>query len=321
MPDATNFCPTLPDLSLSDVGALNRALDALVELAWEPGWAPQALARLVALCDELRAAHDAAGWQQALATLRAHPLQRLMLEEPLVREGLARPGPGPGPATLDLLLEHASVQPVLAQLSRAGRDLAAALRQLGYPAALRAQTRFLARIVDAVAERRPQAEILTLGAGHLREAELVTQGRAITRWVMQDSDGDALTRARREAPPGLPLRALRCGLPYFIRRPYLRGCFDLITLAELPGCERNAVQLVDAAFAALKPGGSLLLGSAAAPPAEAAWLEAYLGWRPCWRMPEEMERLAAVPPASELAAARVFPSLDGHRLYLRLERR
>ncbi len=321
MPDAMNFTPAPTDPSWSDVGELNRALDALVDLAWEPGWAPQALARLVALCDALRAAHDAAGWQQALEALRAHPLQRLMLEEPLVREGLARPGPGPGPATLDLLLEHPSVQPVMGQLSRAGRDLAAAIRGLGYPAALAAQTRFLARVVDAVAERRREAEILTLGAGHLREAEQVTLGRSITRWVMQDSEAETLSRARREAPPGLPLRALRCGLPYFVRRPFLRGCFDLITLAELPGCQRDAALLVDAAFAALKPGGSLLFGSAAAPPAEAAWLEAYLGWRPHWRMAEEMQRLVAAVPAAELAAARVFPSLDGHRLYLRLERR
>ncbi|WBV44191.1 hypothetical protein [Pseudoroseomonas cervicalis] len=321
MPDLTIYCPTLADPCLSDVGELNRALDALVELAWEPGWAPQALARLVALCRRLRAEADLPGWQQALAVLRAHPLQRLMLEDPLVRESLARPGPTPSPLALDLLLEHGTVQPHLAQLSRAGRDLAAATRELGYVAALRAQTRFLARVVDAVAERRPQAEILTLGAGHLREAELVAQGRGIARWVMQDSDGEALSRARREAPPGLPLRALRCGLPYFVRRPFLRGCFDLITLAELPGCARAAAGLVDAAFAALKPGGSLLLGSPGAAPAEAAWLEAYLGWRPAWRQAEEMERLVAVPPAAELAAARVFPSLDGHRLYLRLERR
>ncbi|MFB9968607.1 hypothetical protein ACFFMP_00350 [Pseudoroseomonas cervicalis] len=306
---------------MSDVGSVCRELDDLVELAWEPGWAPQALARLVALCGRLRATRDAAGWQAALATLRAHPLQRLMLEDPLVRAGLARPGAGPSPLALDLLLEHGAAEPHRAQLSRAGRDLAAATRELGYPAALRAQTRFLARVIDAVAERRPQAEILSLSAGHLREAELVAHGRGIARWVMQDSDVEALSRARREAPAGLPLRALRCGLPYFTRRPFLRGCFDLITLAELPACPRAAAGLVDAAFAVLKPGGSLLLGSAGPAPAEAAWLEAYLGWRPAWRQAEELARLVSVPPAAELAAARVFPSLDGHRLYLRLERR
>ncbi|EFH12829.1 hypothetical protein, partial [Teichococcus cervicalis] len=63
MPDATIFCPTLSDRDLSDVGSVCRELDDLVELAWEPGWAPQALARLVALCGRLRATRDAAGWQ------------------------------------------------------------------------------------------------------------------------------------------------------------------------------------------------------------------------------------------------------------------
>jgi hypothetical protein len=324
MPDATLTTGLVAHLDLSDRRGLTEALDELVELAWEPGWAPLALSRLVGLCARLRAANDIAGWAEAVALLRSHPVQRLMLEDPLVAGSQGAFGPvpaaGPGAAVLDLLLEHDSAAGQVGRLSRAGRDLFTATTELGYPAALRAQTRFLARVVDGVAERRPQAEVLTLGAQHLREAGLVTTGHAIARWVAQEAEAETLGRLRRGLPPGLPVRGLRCGLAYFVRRPYLRGCFDLITIPELPAAP-SPEALVDAAFAALKPGGMLLVGSAAEAPVEAAWMEAYLGWQPVWRKTEQMEALLAVPPARDLVRGQVFHSLDGRRVYARLERR
>lgn len=340
MPDATLTTGLPPLLDLSDRRGLVEALDDLVELAWEPGWAPLALSRLVTLCRQLREACDAPAWEAARALLRAHPLQRLMLEDPMVQEYQHRAFPPaapeeaaapsrpaastlsgtPGPALLDLLLEHDASTAPLARLSRAGRDLFASTAELGYLAALRGQTRFLARVVDAMAERRPQAEILSLGAGHLREAGLVTNGHSIARWVAQEAEAETLGKLRRGLPPGLPVRGLRCGLSYFVRRPYLRGCFDLILLPEMPALPTPEA-LVDAAFAALKPGGMLLVGSAAQPPAEAAWLEVYLGLQPPWRSVEEMTGLLGVPPARELERPQVFHSLDGRRVYARMERR
>ncbi|MCQ4162068.1 hypothetical protein NON00_19320 [Roseomonas sp. GC11] len=319
MPDAT-MTPHSSLVPLDHAEGLEPLLDQLVEMAWEPGWAPLVLSRLIALCAALRSPAAPQPWAESLARLRAHPLQRLMLEDPLVRESLLRPGPTPAPIALDLLIQHESVRPLLDHASRAGHDLATATRQIGYAAAWRAQARFLARIVDAVAEREAQAEILTLGAGHLREAGFVSYGRNIARWVMQENDPEALALLRRQAPAGLALRSLRCGLPYFVRRPYLRGCFDLIMVPDLPLLPEPA-RLVDAAFAALKPGGVLLLGSPTAAPPEAAFLEAYLGLTPAWRPAEALAALAHVPPAAEMARAQVIPSLEGRRHYLRLERR
>ncbi|WP_419896423.1 hypothetical protein [Roseomonas sp. USHLN139] len=324
MPDATLTTGPGAHLDLSDRQGLNEVLDELVEQAWEPGWAPAVLRRLVELCARLHAAHDVTGWAETCALLRAHPVQRLMLEDPLIAESQGAYGPqtaiGPHPTVLDLLLEHEQAAGLLGRLSRAGRDLFTATSELGYPAALRAQTRFLARVVDGMAERRPQLEVLTLGAQHLREAGLVTSGHALARWVAQEAEAETLGRLRRGLPPGLPVRGLRCGLAYFVRRPYLRGCFDLIMLPEMPAAPTPEA-LVDAAFAALKPGGVLLVGSAATAPVEAAWMEVYLGWQPHWRGTEEMEALLAVPPARDLARGQVFHSLDGRRVYARLERR
>lgn len=310
--------------SLSDVRGLTSVLDDVVNMAWEPGWAPAALIRLVRLCGELKHSLEPAAWQHARAEMLGHPLHRLMREDPLVQVAQDMAGrPGLLPLLQDLVLRHETARERVGQASRAGRDLFEATTTLGHFAALRGQTALLARVIDAVLERQPGAEILSLGAGHLREAGMLTQPGKLGRWVAQETDSGVIATMRKGLPAGLPLRGLRCNLSYFARKPYLRGCFDLILLPDLPGCGagRWLRDLVDSAFAALKPGGLLLLGSAGAAPPEAAWMEAFLGLRPCWRSMEEMEALLAAVPPEEAWRQRVFPGVEDRRLYAMVERR
>lgn len=319
MPDATL---PLGDTGLvpADPAALTHILDQVVDLAWEPGWAPLALSRLVTLCARLRDGHDEAGWTTAQEVLLAHPIRRLLHEDPLIRYSFEREGRDQ-PGLLDILLEHPAAE--LGSLSRAGLDLFTATTELSHFAALRAENRYLARVVDAAVEWRKGAELMTLGAGHLREASLVTQRAAILRWVAQEREHQTLVALRQGAPCDLPVRVLRCGVASFIRRPFMRGCFDLILLPRLPddapaGQMRN---FLDAAFAAVKPGGLLLLGSAAEAPPEAAWMEAFMRLRPQWRTPEEVLDLLSAIPMKSVANRRVFRSPDCRRVYAMLERR
>jgi SAM-dependent methyltransferase len=327
MSDAVMPLPEV-DACLSDATALRSRLDSLVELAWEPGWAPIALGRLVALCAQLQRQQDAAGWEAARATLRGHPLRRLAHEDPFTRQAFEAPGtPATQAALLDLLLRRPGTEGVLAGASRAGRDLFAVTTELRYPAALRARTRFLARIIHAVAERRPDAEILTLEAGLLREAAELDPDIRLGRWVALNTDAGLQAGLREFWPQAsqsrLPLRIRRGSLPGLIRRPYRHGCFDLITLAQLPedGSPALLRNLVDAAFAALKPDGLLVLGAAAEAPPEAAWMDAFMDWRPRWRSPDEMEALLNVIPPEECSRRQVFHSLDGRLLQAHLRKR
>lgn len=327
MPDATPPGHNL-SVSLPDAGELVPVLDELVDMAWEPGWGPAALARLVQLCGTLKQSLPPAAWQLARAEMLGHPLHRLMQEDPLIRAAQEMAGrPGLLPLLQDLLLRHEAVRDRIGQASRAGRDLFEATTALGHFSALRGQTAFLARVIDAVLERHPGAEILSLGAGHLREAALLAEPGKLGRWVAQEADNGVIATLRKGLPPGIPLRSLRCNLSYFVRKPYLRGCFDLILLPDLPGCGAAPWlrELVDSAFAALKPGGLLLLGSAGPAPPEAAWMEVFLGLRPCWRTAEEMSTLLAAAPETEAWRPRVFHGSgggpDGQRLYAMVERR
>lgn len=309
---------------LNEAEALEQRLDALVELAWEPGWTAPALARLIALCAQLQQHQDGADWPALRDRLRRHPIRRLMHEDPFTRQAFEAKGAQASlPALLELMLRRPAAMAQLSQTSRAGRDLFATTTELRYPAALRARTRHLACIIEAVVDRRPGAEVLTLEAGLLPEAWEMEPGRRLGRWLAVNGQLSMHQALRATLPPGLPLKARHGSLAGLVRRPYRHGVFDLVILAELPA-EASTAQLrdlVDAAFAAVKPGGLLVLGCAAEAPPEAAWMDAFMDWRPHWREPEELEALLCVVPRAELARREVSRSLDGRLLRAQLRKR
>jgi SAM-dependent methyltransferase len=298
--------------------ALPQELDRLVDLAWEPGWAPMALGELVGLCHQLRDGHDHDDWLNIRAMLRAHPINRLMREDPLVFHA-----DKPDAVLRDLLMGHPDAEALIAGTSRAGRDLFAASRSFGWMATLAARDAYLGRMVDAVAIEHPGAEILTLGGGHLREAWGVGAPASLRRWAVVALDAGRRGAMRNDLPAGLPLQPLRCSLRSFTRRPYGRGCFDLVCLPAVPDGWDTAMvsDLLSAAFCVLKPGGRLLICAPAEAPAEAAWMEVFMGLTPTWRSIHEMEMMLGRIPAAECADRRVFHSLDGRMVHAILKRR
>lgn len=296
---------------------LNQELDRMVELAWEPGWAPAALGALIRLCAAMR--QNTQDWMRVRHLLRSHPtMRRLMREDPLVFHTSR-----PLAVRLDLLLGHPAAQPLLDDTSRAGRDLFAVTRTLPWANALRDRHALLARMVDAVAADVPDASILTLGAGHLREAGEVTRLGRIGRWVVLEEDPEQRQALRQGLPQGLSLQMLRCSLRSFARRSYGRGCFDLICIPRPPlfWTPSATAELVGAAFRVLRPGGRLLLCAPGAPVPEAAWIDAYLERTPRWTTQREMESLLAMVEPEECASRQVFPSVDGHMMQAILRRR
>ncbi|MBO1074825.1 hypothetical protein [Roseomonas marmotae] len=308
---------TIASYGLKDrVGAeLVSELDRLVDLAWEPGWAPMALGELIRLCAGLR--REAQDWVEVRDLLRSHPMHRLMREDPLVHHA-----DKPAAAWLDLLLGHEAVEPLLEGTSRAGLDLFAVTRALPWMQALRNRTALLTRMADAVATEIRGAEILTLGAGHLREAAAVTNLHRIARWTVLENHTASRRVLYRDQPRELALRTLRCSLRGFARRPYREGCFDLICLPDLPlDWEPAAVQnLVWSAFQVLKPGGRLLLCAPGRPAPEAAWMEIYLNRKPECITARRMEGLLAEIEPGRCASRQVFPSIDGQMMHAILRR-
>jgi SAM-dependent methyltransferase len=296
--------------SLLAASALQDELERLVDLAWEPGWAPLAMAQVIQLCATLQ--QDAEQWVQAREVLLNHRVGRLMQEDPLVHYACK-----PKAVWLDLLLDHTAAAPLLVGTSRAGLDLFAVTKTLPWASALRNRTAFLARMVDAVAADISGATILTLGAGHLREAGAVANLQRIANWTVLETDPARRQALYESRPRSLALRTLRCSLRGFAQRPFRRGCFDLICLPELPAdWSREALEkLVRSAFMVLKPGGRLVLCAPGRAAPEAAWMEVFLGQSPAWGTVRDMQSVLSAVEPDACALRQAFPSIDGHMIY------
>jgi hypothetical protein len=300
--------------AVADAGSLRRQLDAWLEQAFEPVWAPIVWPALIRLCARLRGSLPPGEWEEVRRQLRAHDISLLAGEEPLVR--LRREGASEA-TLLDQAAGHAEAPAGAAAISPAGRDLHAVTMALPFFAAWRERTPLVARMVEAATERSEGAEILTLDAGHLREAEAVTPQRPMGRWLVLESDPLAHPVLRRQRERIRQIKTRVASSPSFLRRPGLFGEFDLIqavaTLPRLADAEARA--LAEQGFAQLKPGGVLLLASPAARLREAAYLDAFLDWRPQGRDEGQMAGLLAGLPEEKLLRRHVFAAPRGGMVY------
>ena len=150
---------------------------------------------------------------------------------------------------------------------------------------LRARRDALTELVDGAASRRP-ARVLTVGAGHLREAQrsrALAAGR-LERWVAVDGDVAALRLVHETyGPAGVqPLVATPEELvaDRLYGAPVLDG-FDLVYAAG--ACDGlpldRARALTHCLFESLVPGGRLVITATAPELRDAAFLEAALGWQ------------------------------------------
>ncbi|UFN48021.1 class I SAM-dependent methyltransferase [Roseomonas sp. OT10] len=275
--------------------------------------------RLFELSRDILLRHGEAG----VALLREHPVAAFTRECPLTNWSWHRPRGYPNDARLsDFFYGHGSIAESVSGASPRGQDLLAFHQQGGLAEAIRERRALLARLVDSTAERVGEAEVLTLGAQHLREAALVSHATELRRWVALDRDAETAEEIA-DAFADLPaLTALPISLERTMLHPLEFGRFDLVYAAT--GCEyladREARRLVEAMFAVLKPGGQALLASLQPDLPELGYMTAYMDWRPALRGEAQLRSLLDCIPDAACTRKSVFSGCNGRIAYALLER-
>lgn len=285
--------------------ALQRRIARWRDWVGTPGWAPVVWPELTGTLRLLRAQLPEAEWAQLRRWLRGTEMAALALEDPLTLGAWDRVRALPmDPVLQDLMFGHASQKPQLARATRLGRDVHAAVYAGATPAAARERLRaFRAAILQAI-NTHPGAEILSLGAGHLRVFETLPATARPARWVAVEPDARAVPTL--QAHPGVEV--VRGGISRFIARPASLGRFDLICIPSLydtldaPG----AARLTRAAFAALKPGGRLVFASFSRELPDSAYLDVFMDWRMQWRAPQALDAVLGAVPDRDLVQKRIY---------------
>ena len=252
-------------------------------------------------------------WLDTVQNLcRPHPIGRILLEEPIIRRVATRGrGAGLDADTLDLLLGLAESQPqrLPPGTTPRGRALHSALVRDGWGRLQRVRLGQVVSAVDAAADRRVGADVLTVGAAHLREARLCRALREVRigRWVALNEDAAATRAVQVDVGPyGVEARVM--SLSALMGEPPPLGRFDLICCASaLDGLgDPLARELLCTLYALLRPGGTLLLGSLRPEFTYAAFLEAFLDLWFVYRDEPRLKRLLDALPTRGVASMRLF---------------
>ncbi|MBE9606047.1 hypothetical protein IAI18_14370 [Acetobacteraceae bacterium H6797] len=318
----------LPEGDDFDELALTRQLDAWMEQAFEPVWAPIVWPRLMGWCAELKARLPPERWMLARLLILSHDISLLAQEDPWTRVcGELRGERMVPPGLVDLAIEHASTRPLMEQASTAGRAIHDVLTALPLALALRDQQRMLARLAETMAERDRSARFLTLDAGYLREAGLMQGEKTILHWFAQESHAESMAKLVahiKSAPSRLAsIVRPRSGIGQLLRdRPGKPLTYQMIamprSLARLN--DRQAKTMLAMAFSRLAPGGVLIASSIMPDLPEAAYLETFAGWAPRCRDEAAAAALIEELPAEECLRREVIVAPSGGMVHLVLVR-
>ena len=204
-------------------------------------------------------------WKAFVEEARAHSLCRLLREDPLTNHAYERPRGYPGDAALlDLIYDGFDSSFLFPKdTTELGRGLFRYMAAAPAAQAVRSRRRILAGLVDECAADTPGARVLSVAAGHLREAELshaVTTGR-LAEYVALDQDAESLAAIEARHRADGVVRTVEASARDLVANKHQLGEFDLIYSAGLFDylSQRFAKVLLNSLFQMLRPGGRLVV--------------------------------------------------------------
>ncbi|MCA1368339.1 class I SAM-dependent methyltransferase [Bradyrhizobium sp. BRP14] len=263
----------------------------------EHGREPAAIIHhLIGTLHEMRRRFDPSVWQALIPIVQNHPLSHFFHQDPFTRWSFEKPRGYSGDAQLiDFIYGHPSVSKEIANASPLGRALYDYTKDAPSSVAVRERRDLLTRYVDTIAaERGPETEILTIAAGHLREADssVALKEQRIKRWVALDQDPLSVGLIARDFR-GTCVEAIDGSVRGLLGKGYNLGQFDFIYAAGLYDylADKVAVKLTKRCLQMLKPNGVFLFANFAQDISDDGYMETFMNWALLLRSEADMWRI------------------------------
>jgi extracellular factor (EF) 3-hydroxypalmitic acid methyl ester biosynthesis protein len=264
-------------------------------------------------------------WAEYVGLCLSHPLRKLVHLDPFTERAFRKPRGYAGDAQLlDFIYGREEQWPIPAGTSPLGRVIFDYTTAAPAPDGVRARREFIANVLDDLPEEVRKPAVLSVAAGHLREAILsaAVKRRKFGRFVALDADPESLEEVKRcYGFYGVEV------VPASIRRIFTGkldlGSFDLVYSTGLFDYLSQAVaqQLTWSLFQKVHPRGRLLLANFLPGIRDIGYMESYMGWKLIYRTRQEMLDVAARIPEAEVRDIRLFSEENQNILFLQITRR
>ncbi|MGV2129760.1 class I SAM-dependent methyltransferase [Agrobacterium vitis] len=280
-------------LAESELGlALNIAYQQ-----FEHGRDPAAIIAMMAgALHNLRNKVSPALWQSLIPMAQNHKVSKYFLEDPFTRWSCVKPRGYSGDAQLlDFIYGHESVANEIAAASPLGLALYDYTKDASSSVAVRERRDLLTQHVDEIATSRgPDAEILTIAAGHLREANrsvALKEGR-IKRWIALDQDPVSVGSIRRDFA-NTCIEPIDGSVRSLLTNQHDLGTFDFVYASGLYDYlnDKVAVKLTKKCLSMLKPNGVFMFANFAEDIVVDGYMETFMNWALLLRSEQDMWRV------------------------------
>jgi hypothetical protein len=271
---------------------------------------------------EIKSRCSADEWERVAAECRAHPLAKLLWQDPFTRHSYERPSGYAGDARLLDYLYGVAGAP--AGTTALGASVFGHMMAQQGALGVRARGDVLAQLIDETAGQFERPRILSIACGHLREAarSAAVMGGRVGELVALDQDADSLAEVER-VYAGTPVSTVNCSVRAVLAGKvhfegfhfvYAAGLYDYLS-------ERVAARLTRLMFDMVVPGGRVLVANFAPGLPEVGYMETFMGWNLIYRTPDEMARLSAEVPGGQWKSHRVFWDASENIVFLDLVKR
>lgn len=256
----------------------------------------------------IRSALERQEWEYfCRLTAFAHPLRRLLHQDPFTLHSFSQPKGYPGDAKLlDFIYGHL-VPP--AGTTEIGAGIFTFTTNTGAPQSVRGRRDILAKMIDETAARVPSPQILSIACGHLREAGLsaAVLGGTIGEFIALDQDAESLAHVERTFK-GLNVKPVNHSVRNILSEKVRFHDLDFVYAAGLYDylSDRVATKLTRLMFNMLAPGGRMLVANFAPSLRDIGYMESYMNWKLIYRTLEGMAVLSKGIPAGHVKDHRVF---------------
>jgi hypothetical protein len=263
-------------------------------------------------------------WARFVEICLKHPLKNFLHEDPFTLRAFTRPrGYAGDAALLDYIYAHEEGWPAPADTSEMGRQIFQYTTASAACEGVRARRGFIAELLDRLVDHLPRPHILSIAAGHLREAALsaAVKRRKLGRFLAVDCDPQSLKEIDhcygrfgvQTAPINIRhLLTQRQNLGMF-DVVYSTGLFDYL---QLPTAQRLAWVM----FQMLRPRGRLVVANFLPGIPDWGYMESYMNWVLIYRTRLEMMEISAEIPQAMIRDIHVFAEENQNIIFLQITR-
>ncbi len=292
---------------------------------FQDGSVAEGMSGLLPVLQARRLASSDTEWELFAEECLRHPLRGLLHQDPFTYRAFSKPRNYAGDAILlDYVYGREEGWDVPDGTTTLGKEIFQFTTGSSACEAVRARRGFVADLIDNVADAVSRPQILSIAAGHLREALLCStiKRRRFGRFVALDSDPRSLEEVMR-CYGRYGVEVCNAGVRHLLTGRHELGFFDLVystglyDYLQLPAAQR----LTAALFDLLRPRGKLVIANFLPGVLDLGYMESFMDWKLIFRKRQDMLAIAEEIALADIHDIRIFAEDNQNIVFLEITKR